>query len=371
MAEANTHFALGFFDPFIDEDNVESRWQSWLSRFENYLIAMNITNIERKRALLLHYGGEHVFSIYETFANKETDKYNDLVKKLTDHFKKKNKQPVVVKPKLNLPNVEKQTGQLDDQKNLNKLKKDLNDLELLMDGYKPKVKRSKCNKCGRDSHAEQETCPALGKHCKICNQPNHFDRVCRNKNKEKTEDKTMLKMIEKLTDKIEAINVKQVEDKANNKRCHKCGRAAHSASETCPAFGKHCKICNQLNHFDKVCRNKKPNNGEQHQNENNKESKPRCLKCGRSPHKEGEVCPALGKTCTKCNKPNHLTNVCRVKTVKNQVNITNLHKVNIQNNSSTHYQQHNVFPNSQFVNPYENIERVCTPYWDRVLTLFK
>ena len=36
-----------------------------------------------------------------------------------------------------------------------------------------------------------------------------------------------------------------------------------------------------------------------------------CFKCGRSwPHRNGE-CPAKGKICTKCGKPNHFAKVCK------------------------------------------------------------
>ena len=36
-----------------------------------------------------------------------------------------------------------------------------------------------------------------------------------------------------------------------------------------------------------------------------------CLRCGRSwPHRNGE-CPAKGKLCTKCGKPNHFAKVCK------------------------------------------------------------
>ncbi len=36
-----------------------------------------------------------------------------------------------------------------------------------------------------------------------------------------------------------------------------------------------------------------------------------CKKCGKS-HKP-KSCPAFGKTCNKCNKPNHFANVCQTK----------------------------------------------------------
>ena len=35
-------------------------WRKYMSRFENPMLAMNITNAIRKKAMLLHYVGEEV-----------------------------------------------------------------------------------------------------------------------------------------------------------------------------------------------------------------------------------------------------------------------------------------------------------------------
>ena len=53
------------FDPDIEPHTVGSRWEKWLDRFENYLVAMDITDGKRQKALLLHFakrqdGGQRV-----------------------------------------------------------------------------------------------------------------------------------------------------------------------------------------------------------------------------------------------------------------------------------------------------------------------
>ena len=40
-------------------------WMKWLSRFRNLLIAMNVTDKKRKRALLLHYASEATNEIFD------------------------------------------------------------------------------------------------------------------------------------------------------------------------------------------------------------------------------------------------------------------------------------------------------------------
>ena len=54
------------FDPDSETATVSQRWKNWKSRFENFLVANNITNNTRKRALLLHHAGERVCDIFET-----------------------------------------------------------------------------------------------------------------------------------------------------------------------------------------------------------------------------------------------------------------------------------------------------------------
>ena len=44
-----------------------------------------------------------------------------------------------------------------------------------------------------------------------------------------------------------------------------------------------------------------------------KSSKKPCFRCGKDGCQQGKKCPANGKTCSKCNKPNHFAKVCKTK----------------------------------------------------------
>ena len=46
-----------------------------------------------------------------------------------------------------------------------------------------------------------------------------------------------------------------------------------------------------------------------------------CPNCGKS-HRTDQTCPAKGKTCSACNKPNHFANVCRSKTARKVLSVT-------------------------------------------------
>ena len=60
-----TSISLGFHKLSINEDvnNVCTRWNKYVPRFETYFTAMAITEENQQRALLLHIGGDemHVF----------------------------------------------------------------------------------------------------------------------------------------------------------------------------------------------------------------------------------------------------------------------------------------------------------------------
>ena len=82
------------FDYETDKANAGSRWEKWLKRLENFFVAMNIDNDDRKKALLLHYAGEQVYDIHEAECDPDANQtYATCKTVLNDYFKpKKNVQ---------------------------------------------------------------------------------------------------------------------------------------------------------------------------------------------------------------------------------------------------------------------------------------
>ena len=66
MAVALPNFAE--FDVHSD-GAVGTRWKKWLARFRNLLLALDVDDAKRQRALLLHYAGESVSEIFETLSD--------------------------------------------------------------------------------------------------------------------------------------------------------------------------------------------------------------------------------------------------------------------------------------------------------------
>ena len=65
--------ALPRFSPFVvhAEGSTAKRWKEWKECFENLIIAMNITDKKRQKALLLHYAGEEVHDVFTTLTLAE------------------------------------------------------------------------------------------------------------------------------------------------------------------------------------------------------------------------------------------------------------------------------------------------------------
>ena len=90
--------SLPHFDKFsvhAEEHTAGTRWKKYISRFEMLITALNLQDKpQRKKALLIHYAGEEVFDIFDTFSDEQKggedeNGYKTLKKSLTDHFEPK------------------------------------------------------------------------------------------------------------------------------------------------------------------------------------------------------------------------------------------------------------------------------------------
>ena len=77
------------FDVNSEPGTLAQRWKKWLTRFCNLMVAMDITDKARQRALLVHVG-EATNEIFETLSDTEATRDQDPFKKaheaLTKYF---------------------------------------------------------------------------------------------------------------------------------------------------------------------------------------------------------------------------------------------------------------------------------------------
>ena len=81
-----------------DESSAGVRWKTWIMKLDN-LCALDIKSDARKKALLLHYGGDDIFEIYDSMTDEQKgigaktqgdnptpNEYEVLKNSFTDHF---------------------------------------------------------------------------------------------------------------------------------------------------------------------------------------------------------------------------------------------------------------------------------------------
>lgn len=69
-----------------DPTTVGVRWKRYKARLDNLLAALDIQDIVRQKAILLHYGGEELNDLVETFADDNKTDYTVLCTSLDTYF---------------------------------------------------------------------------------------------------------------------------------------------------------------------------------------------------------------------------------------------------------------------------------------------
>ena len=73
----------------LDDENrhtAGTRWPAWCKELDTFLVASGVTDRNQKRAVLLYVAGSSVREIYSTLEENENDDYDEIKKKLKDHF---------------------------------------------------------------------------------------------------------------------------------------------------------------------------------------------------------------------------------------------------------------------------------------------
>ena len=62
---------IASFIPDADSTSVAQRWKRWSDGFDILIIALNVTDAARKKALLLHLAGEQVYDCEALICKKK------------------------------------------------------------------------------------------------------------------------------------------------------------------------------------------------------------------------------------------------------------------------------------------------------------
>lgn len=240
------------FDPTSEPSSLSQRWRTWKRRFETYLVAVNVTDDKQKRALLLYQAGQETQDLFETFSDTGTD-YETAIDKLDAYFNpKKNVDFEVFQFR--------QATQREDE---------------TVDQFVTRLRKLSVTCEFADLNKELKS--AVIQHCKSKQLRRWALRE---------EDLTL----DKLTSKARALEASEQQAKGMEE--------SMATSETVHRLGQRSK--KQL--------------GESYQGKQalpqNSMSSNQCRKCGLNwPHTNGP-CPAAGKICRACGKPNHFAKMC-------------------------------------------------------------
>ena len=241
------------FPPFkIREDEVSAgtRWKKWFAQLENLITGMDITSMARKKALLIHYGGDEIFDLVDTFSADKKETYDALRQELDRYFT----------PRVN-PTYE---------------------------AFKLRKMKQIPQENVDQFHVRLRTQAAL------CS----FTDIDREILAQLIEGITSSKLRKKAL--RERLTLDQLITEARNEELTETqARDIEKTDQACAISGK-----SQHKKGHEKTRGKQPTTTPKH--------KTTCRNCGGTfPHPSSRPCPAKGKTCLNCKKPNHFAKVCR------------------------------------------------------------
>ena len=237
--------AFPAFDVEGDQHGLNLRWQEYIERFQNFLLALNIKDDTRKRAMLLHFAGEGVYRIFKTLPDTgEPKDFEKAVEKLTGYFApKQNKE---------YERYMFRQAQQDSAESLDAFHTRLRNLSLT------------CQFTEVDSEIITQIiqgCSSGALRRRILREPTmklsdilDLGRAMESSNRQASEiESNTAESVNRLGKR--APYPKKIGHEKPFKSCYNCGGLyPHSDGKVCPAKGRKCHNCEKYDHFSKVCR---------------------------------------------------------------------------------------------------------------------
>lgn len=257
--------ALEHFDCESDPTSLGVRWEKWKRALEIYLFAANIDDPKKKRATLLHMGGQTLQDIYfnipgahvpdefnEGEANAQVDVFITALEKLDEYF---------------LPRqsgvYERHLFRLIKQEPQEKFEKFL---------LRLRIQSAKCKFTNEENIIDQitEKCGSneLRKKILTLGDTATLDKIITEANILESIQRQMTNFSDN-TQSINKIDFKRTN--GSDAKCSRCGARAHQKNEKpCPAKDKECLKCGYFGHFKSQCRTSASKRKSTNSNENRK-----------------------------------------------------------------------------------------------------
>jgi hypothetical protein len=247
---ATTFVQFENFDTEVDKTNVGARWKKWLTRFEFCLTAAGITDDDRMQANLINCAGEQVFDIFESLnVTPRTANGNDPAE--TKYAATKRALSEYFSP---ADNTEYHIYKFRAAKQLSNESVDEFSTRLMklaehcnFTNKEQEIKSQIIQSC-RSKKLRREALQNKRWDLKsLLDQARTFDLVDRQAAEIEDQDSLSVNAVNKLKNKHKQKHQHQRE-------CSYCGNEFHrDGLQSCPARGKACNYCKKPNHFVSRC----------------------------------------------------------------------------------------------------------------------
>ncbi len=224
--------------------DVSCRWKVWLEDFETFLVASDINDDKRKRALLLYQAGSRVREIFRHLDNTGED-YKSACEKLTAHFQPQKNRIFEV---YTFRQAIQGSGESIDQfhTRLRSLAQNCEfhdpdfeiQMQIVIGGKSSRLRKLAL----RDPDFKLSDMLIAGRR----EESSSFQAA---QIEHRIEQNSLH------SEKLNKISSNKFESRPRPKHCFNCG-GEYPHTSVCPAKGKTCKACGKDNHFAKYCRSK-------------------------------------------------------------------------------------------------------------------
>ena len=258
------------FDINEEPTSLGIRWKAWLVEFENLLLALNIADKKRQRALMFYYAGKDIHDIYRTLITDEeaNEDFGNAKKRITDYLEPKVNKTYEIyhfrcmkqgHPDNTLVKADESIDAFVTRLRKKASRCDFQDSDTevryqIIFGCASKKLRKEALK--KDNMTLDEVIDLGRMHEVVEKQARSMEDT------EKTEEVNAIRSSGKYSQRRRMKDALDDEKGraggSGERKCYSCGGGFphNGGRKSCPALGKKCHKCGMLNHLATVCRGK-------------------------------------------------------------------------------------------------------------------